>query len=515
MILTGGRLYAPGAPGATAVAVSGRRIVYVGDDDGARRQAPGEPEIALEGRLVTPAFVDAHLHAIQTGQVMAGLDLHDVPSRAVLLDRLAAYAGRTELAVIIGQGWDERGWPDPRPPTRAELDRAAGHRPAYLARIDVHSAVVSSAVLDRCPGIEDSTGYRSDGLLSREAHHLVRGLVNGLFTDDDRRSAARRALTAVAAQGVATVHELGGPHLGPIEDLARVRETAADLGLDVVTYWGELATPESISRARAAGAAGLAGDLCIDGAIGSQTAALTEPYADGSHTGARYLSDDEIAEHVIACTRAGLQAGFHCIGNDAVAAAVDGFRRAAQIAGPAAVRAGRHRLEHVEMVAAADLSTLADLGVVASVQPAFDALWGRPGELYEQRLGMARARTMNPFASMQRAGVALAFGTDAPVTPLAGWALVRDACRHSRPEERLSIELAFAAATSGGHRAAGIQGAGVLATGALASLAIWDLGVGPTVPSGLPALEAGDALPRCVGTLANGRFSHREGLKGT
>ena len=508
MILTGGRLYAPDLPGATAVAIHGQTIVHVGDDDGARRSAPGEREIALGGRLVTPAFVDAHLHAVQTGQVMAGLDLHGVPSRAVVLDRVAAYAARTELGVIIGQGWDERDWPDPRPPTRAELDRAGGGRPVYLARIDVHSAVTSSRVLDRCAGIEELPGYRSDGLISRDAHHVVRGVVNRLFSDADRRSAARRALTAVAAQGVATVHELGGPHLGPVEDLARVREAGADLGLDVVTYWGELASPESIARAHAAGAAGLAGDLCIDGAIGSKTAALTEPYADAAHAGARYLSDTEIVGHIVASTCAGLQAGFHCIGDQAVAAAVDGFRQAAQILGPAAIRAGRHRLEHVEMVAAADLSTLAELGVVASVQPAFDALWGRPGELYEQRLGRVRAGAMNGFGSMHRAGVVLAFGTDAPVTPLTGWGMVRDAHRHCRPEEQLSTEVAFAAATVGGHQAAGVDGAGILATGARASLAIWDLVGGPMDPSGLPALEAGDPLPTCVGTVANGKFAY-------
>ena len=80
----------------TAVAIHGHTIVFVGDDEGARRAAPGEPEIALEGRLVTPAFVDAHLHAVQTGLVMAGLDLHDVPSRTELLDRLAAYAARID-----------------------------------------------------------------------------------------------------------------------------------------------------------------------------------------------------------------------------------------------------------------------------------------------------------------------------------------------------------------------------------------------------------------------------------
>ena len=475
MILTGGRLYAPDSPGATAIAVSGHRIVFVGEDEvpaAVRRES--RRSRSVDG-WSAPAFVDAHLHAVQTGQVMAGLDLHDVSSRAVVLDRIAAYAARSELAVIIGQGWDERDWPDPRPPTRAELDRAGGGRPVYLARIDVHSAV-SSQVFDRCPGIDELPGYRSDGLISRDAHHVVRGLVNRLFSDADRRSAARRALTAVAAQGVAAVHELGGPHLGPVEDLARVGEAGVDLGLDVVTYWGELATAESIARALAVGAAGLAGDLCIDEAIGSRTAALTEPYADAPHAGARYLSGTDIAEHIVACTRAGLQAGFHCIGDEAVAAAVDGFRRAAQFLGPATIRAGRHRLEHAEMVAAADLSTLAELGVVASVSTAFDALWGRPGELYEQRLGRARAGTMNPFGSMHRAGVVLAFGTDAPVTPLAGWAMVRDARWHCRPEERLSTEIAFAAATVGGHRAAGIDGAGVLAVGAPAA---WRSGTWP------------------------------------
>ena len=102
--------------------------------------------------------------------------------------------------------------------------------------------------------------------------------------------------------------------------------------MGVTTYWGELATEPTIEWARQAGVAGLAGDLCVDGAIGSHTASLREPYADAETCGARYLSEQQIADHVIACTRAGLQAGFHCIGDDAVAAAVTGLRRAAAVA---------------------------------------------------------------------------------------------------------------------------------------------------------------------------------------
>jgi hypothetical protein len=263
---------------------------------------------------------------------------------------------------------------------------------------------------------------------------------------------------------------------------------------------------------RSVGARGLAGDLCIDGALGSRTAALHERYADAPGRGARYLSEDEVADHLIACTRAGVQGGFHCIGDDAVAIAVAGLRRAAEVLGEEPVRAARHRLEHVEMIDPADLPTLARLGVVASVQPGFDAAWGGPDELYVARVG-PRAAAMNPFAALLRAGVRLAFGTDAPVTPLAGWAPVRDAVQHWRPDQRLSVAAAFAAATVAGHAAAGNDGVGTLAVGAPAHLAVWE-----TEPAlldtstGLPRLHPGDALPRCVATVVDGRPVFEDGL---
>jgi predicted amidohydrolase YtcJ len=508
LLLLGARLVAPETPGATALVVEGETITYVGSDGGARAYASGAPELDLRGRLVTPAFVDAHLHAVQAGLVAAGLDLHDATSRTDVLDRLTAYASRRPAGVIIGQGWDERAWPEPRPPDRVELDRASGGRVVYLARVDVHSAAVSTAALDRLPGIADARGYAADGVLTQDAHHRVRVLVNDLLSDDERRAAARWTCEQAARLGVASVHELGGPHLGPLADLARVRDVGEETGLDVVTYWGELASPDAFARARSVGAAGLAGDLCVDGSIGSRTAALHTPYADAGHRGARYLTDDEIAGHLRDCTLAGLQAGFHCIGDDAVTAAVEGIRRAAAELGVEAVRQARHRLEHLELIAATDIATLAELGVTASVQPAFDAEWGRPGELYDTRLGPDRARTMNPFGSLARAGVTLAFGTDAPVTPVAGWAMVQAAVDHSRPDERLATEDAFAAATQGGHRAAGRDRAGRIAVGWRADLAAWDNPFGVAGVTGLPVLEAGGSYPECVLTVAAGRIAY-------
>jgi predicted amidohydrolase YtcJ len=441
---------------------------------------------------------------------MAGLGLQDATSRDDAVARVAAYARRhPDAHIIVGHGWDERSWPEPLPPTRTELDQAAGGVAVYLARIDVHSAVVSSTLLDQLPGVSNVIGYRSDGLLTREAHHLCRGSLDRLFTDQERRSAARSALRAAAAQGVAAVHDLGGPHLGPIEDLRRVREVASELGMGVTTYWGELAIEPTIEWAQQAGVSGLAGDLCIDGAIGSRTASLRDPYADAETSGARYLSERQIADHVIACTRAGLQAGFHCIGDDAVAAAVSGLRRAAETLGVPRICAARHRLEHVEMISDADITTVAELGVVASVQPAFDAVWGKPGELYEQRLGPVRASRMNRFATLACSGVHLAFGTDAPVTPVGGWATVRAAMQHWRPAERLDAAAAFDAATTGPNWAAFADNAGSITVGALANLAVWDVAdAGLLAPTGLPRLD--DApLPTCAATMSAGQLIYQ------
>jgi predicted amidohydrolase YtcJ len=515
VILHGGVVVLPGRTPVSAVALKQGRVIAVGTLEEVRAADPKGREVDLEGRLVTPAFVDAHIHAVQTGLVMAGLDLHDVRSVDELLERVRRYADQhPSRGVVLGQGWDERAWPDPRPPTRAELDEAGRGRAIYLARVDVHSAVVSTGLLGALPDIDGRVGYRADGLLTQDAHHACRGRLDLLTTDDERFDAALVALEAAAAMGVGEVHELGGPHLGPLADLSRVVGAGSRSGLRVVAYWGEQAGDDAFARMTEVGARGLAGDLCVDGAIGSRTAALVEDYRDAPSRGAQYLDLDAVTEHLRACTVRGVSGGFHCIGDAGVATAIEGLRRVEQQLGTDRVRAARHRLEHVEMVAATDLPVLARLGVTASVQPAFDAAWGGPDELYVQRVG-GRATTMNPFASMLRAGVPVAFGTDAPVTPVAGWQMVRDAVHHSRPDERMDVASAFACATVGGHVATGDDDGGTLTAGAAATFAVWEVErdlLDPT--TGLPRFGPGDPLPDCAATVVDGDAAHGYGLLG-
>ena len=519
VLLRRGEVHSPADPFATAMVVERGQVAWVGSEGAADAFADGVDEVVdLDGALVTPAFTDAHVHTTATGLALTGLDLSGAPSLEAALALVRDFAdARPHDRVLLGHGWDASRWPGGRPPTRAELDEATGGRPLYLSRIDVHSAVVTTALLDMTPGDLGAV----DAPLVADAHHAVRATALDAITPAQRTEAQRAALAHAASLGIGTVHECGGPDISSEDDFTGLLRLAAEEpGPRVVGYWAEQAE-EGIAKARELGAIGAAGDLFVDGALGSHTACLHQPYADAAHTGTAYLDAAAVAAHVTACTEAGLQAGFHAIGDAAVTAVVEGVRAAAEKLGLARIRAARHRVEHAEMLTPETVAAFAELGLTASVQPAFDALWGGEDGMYAQRLGAERARTLNPFAALLRAGVPLAFGSDSPVTPLDPWGTVRAAAFHHTPEHRVSVRAAFTAHTRGGWRAIGRDDAGVLVPGAPADYAVWradELVVQApddrvarwsTDPRsgtpGLPDLTPGRELPVCLRTVVGGR----------
>jgi predicted amidohydrolase YtcJ len=519
-LLVGGRIHAPTNPDATAMAVTGETITWMGSDRAGRAQFPGAEIVDLDGAFVAPAFVDAHVHATSAGLLVNGLDLTGCASLTEFLHALRDHVEEHPGTLVWGHGWDETWWPERRPPTRDEIDTASGGAAVYLSRIDVHSALVSSALVTRAPLAVHADGWDPQGPLTHASHHHARSAARELLGPRQRREAQQAFLRHAAAQGVVCVHECGGPDISGEDDLVDLLDLAAQGDVpEVVGYWGEL---EALEKARKLGARGLAGDLFVDGAIGSRTAALREPYADDPTTcGALYLDADAVAEHLVVCTRGGLQAGFHVIGDAGVGEVTEGFRRAARIVGVPALARMRHRLEHLEMVDDAEAAELATYGVIASVQPQFDTAWGGPADMYARRLGQRWMR-LNPLSSLATGGM-LAFGSDAPVTPVAPWNTVRAAVHHRQEGFGISPRAAFTAHTRGGWRAGGVTDslAGMLSPGAPATYAVWD--AGPLVVAssdfrtqrrpadprtcvpGLPVLEPDMPLPRCLRTVSRGR----------
>ncbi|WP_299950876.1 amidohydrolase [uncultured Modestobacter sp.] len=428
------------------------------------------------GALLTPAFVDAHVHATATGLALTGLDLAGADSLRSALARVAEHAAAAPTGVLLGTGWDETAWPEGRGLTRHDLDVVVGDRPAYLARIDVHSATVSTALLDRLPEVTGLPGFSADGRLRLDAHHAARVLAYGSVDPAQRRTAQRATLDAAAALGIGTVHEMAGPEVSGADDLAGLLQLAAEQpGPRVLGYWGELFERGGLDVVAELGLAGAGGDLFCDGAFGSHTAALSSPYTDRPETtGALRFETGQLVEHLRACTLAGVQAGFHVIGDAAVAQVLTAVGAVVDELGRDAVRACRHRLEHLEMVDPDAIDRLRRWGMVASVQSAFDALWGGAEGMYAERLGVARAVATNPLADLVDADVPVALGSDAPVTPLDPWGGVFAAIDHTTPGSGMRPFDAFDAATHGGWVAARAEHPeGPLAVGAPADLALW------------------------------------------
>ncbi len=521
-----GSVYTAADPFATAMLVDGDTVAWVGSEQAASSIADSSMEVIdLHGALVAPGFVDSHMHLTETGIALESLQLGSVASARDLLDAVAAAGGD---GPVLGHGWDETTWADSTLPSAEELERAAGGRPVYLSRVDVHSALVSPS-LAQSTDLRGKDGYDGGARVTRAAHEAAR-LATRRLPQESLKRHQERALAEAAANGYVAVAEMGAPHIGGADDLklAAAWNAAVDGGAqspEVLPYWGELVSSEEQARALVGqfegGIRGLAGDLNIDGSLGSRTAALRAGYSDASQErGALYLSVDQAAAHLAACSLAGIQGGFHVIGDAGLDAALEALDLAAKEVGEQRVRAAGHRFEHVEMADAAAVAKLAQYSVTVSAQPAFDAAWGGPGGLYEQRLG-ERSGAMNPFAAFYSAGVPVCFGSDSPVTPLRPWASVRACVEHHNPEERISARAAFLGHTRAGWRAARHANpmAGQLVPGAPASFAVWEVeelmvqvadgrvqswSTDPRARTPLlPALDTGSD-PVCLQTVKNG-----------
>jgi predicted amidohydrolase YtcJ len=531
-----GSVYTAADPFATAMLVDGDTVAWVGSEQAAASLAdPSMDVVDLQGALLAPGFVDSHVHLTETGIALGTLRLGGVRSAAELLDAVAgAAAGAGTDGTVLGHGWDETLWADPALPAREELERAAGGRKVYLSRVDGHSALVSSS-LASAAGLEALEGLEGGSQVKRAAHTAAR-LAARQLPAAALRGHQQRALAEAAANGYVALAEMAAPQIGSIEDLqlAAAWNAGPDGAPDVpeiLPYWGQPATSADDARSILAGLGvsvlGLAGDLNIDGSIGSRTAALRADYSDApGERGSLYLSVAEAAAHLAACSLLGIQAGFHVIGDAGLDAALDALDQAAAEVGEQLVRAAGHRFEHVEMAGPDAISRLARYSVTVSAQPVFDALWGTGDGLYGQRLG-ARRGGMNPFGSFYAAGVPICFGSDSPVTPLRPWSSVRACLEHNNPDERISARAAFLGHTRAGWRAARYRNpmAGQLVPGAPASFAVWEVeelmvqvadgrvqswSTDPRARTPLlPALDTGTD-PACLLTVRDGRelFSH-------
>lgn len=442
-------------PWVEALVIEGGRIVFAGGQVEALSYS-AETKIDLGGRLVLPGFNDAHLHFVEGGKGMLGLNLRDADSLEEFLVRIGNYARKLAPGKwITSWGWDHENWPEKRYPTRQDVDQVTPQHPLLLFRLDGHLAVANSLALKaagihgskKIPGGEillDSRTGEPNGVLKDKAAEIVASQIPRESLSD-RKEAIHVALSHAATLGVTSVQEMETR----LEDYEIYSELAEKGDLSARIY----AVPLLENRNQFEGLpqndflqVGGA-KLFSDGSLGAGSAWMFEPFNDEPNTtGLSIYSPDELRAIFEDADQKGWQICVHAIGTRANHEVVRAFESLLK----SQRNARRHRVEHVQLIRDEDMRQMARLGLLASIQPVHywdDQRW------LVRRIGEGRLPLAYRLESFFRAKIPVAFGTDWPVedlNPLLGlFSAVARSYDLNTPEEGISLKTAIRAYTSG------------------------------------------------------------------
>lgn len=502
----------------SALAVTSSTIVASGTDaDMLKLKGSRTRVVDLDGKFVLPGFNDAHVHMAGAGQQKLSVDLDGTPSLADMLERIRIYTAAAKPGQwILGAGWDHTVWVSKMLPSRQDLDKVTAGHPAVFYRTDGHIVVANSAAL-LAAGISSATVDPEGGKIDRDANGTPTGIVRETPavqliyakvpppSTEVRRRALEVAIADALAHGVTSVQDYSA-----WEDwlVLESMERAGKLDLRV-SEWMDFNLPLSVLKQRRASHA--ADDPLLhlgmlkgfmDGSLGSRTAALQAPYTDdANNSGIPRYEQDKLNDMAAERAAAGFQLGFHAIGDEANAIALNAFAAAEQVSTPfshplppanpdAAIVTSvpqpftpadlRLRIEHAQVLLAPDFDRFRTLGVIASMQPSHlltDMAWAG------DRLGPERERFAYAWRSMLNHGIPLAFGTDYPVESVSPFRGLYSAVTRKNekgtqtfhPEQRLTMGEAVYAYTQGSAYAEGREARkGRLEPGFLADFVVLD-----------------------------------------
>ena len=517
LLFHGGRVHVGDGRSAPALLAREGRVVALGAPEELRRLAPDAEAIDLGGGLMVPGLTDAHVHFMWWSIQMTQLDLRDEGSVDGALARIAERVrGLPEGTWLEGGRFDKNRWG--RWPTAAELDRVTAGHPAALRSRDGHARWLNSAAL-RIAGIGSDTPDPEGGALARDAAGAPTGILKenaNRFADavvppptaDECLAAIRRGQDEAWRRGLTGIEDL--EQEGALAAFTRLDERS-ELGLRVSMGIPYASLGHVLALGRRTGLGGewlRTGHLKIftDGALGSQTAALEEPYEGTDDRGILTIAPDTLRSDVTRAAAGGIAVAIHAIGNRAVRAALDAIEPTrAQAPGL------RQKIEHLQLLRAQDVGRFAALGVVASMQP-IHATSDR--DLADRYWGPRRTARAYPWRTLLASGTRLAFGSDAPVEPIDPLAGIYAAVSRRRPgdrtawhpTQRLTFAEALAAYAAGPAWALGRERElGTLAPGMRADATILDRDA--------LALHEEDLLDvRIAGTVTGGVIRFAGGL---
>lgn len=451
-------------PWAEAMAISGDTIVAIGSNhEILKYRNENTPVTDLDGKFVTPGFIDSHVHFYQGGANLASVQLRDADSPEEFIKRIADFASVQRPGTwILGGDWDGKTWNTL--PEKEWIDSVTSQNPVFVIRLDEHMGLANSLAM-KLAGVENSVKDVEGGSIIRDS----KGELTGVFKDnamdliyskippaspEEIDRALISATKYFASNGVTSVHAVDAA--GYIDALERVFSSGKLItrvyAMGSVSNWKRLSEKASTNGNSARWIKEFGAKGFVDGSLGSHTAAFFEPYTDlKTDSGLFVNSERDLYKWISEADSAGLQVAIHAIGDRAVNFLLNTYSRVEKENGQ---KDRRFRIEHAQHIIPGDIERFGTLGVIASMQP-YHAI--DDGRWAEGSVGPERIKTTYAFRSLVESGAVLAFGSDwpvAPSSPLFGiYAAVTRRTLDDKnpdgwvPEQKINVEQALKAYT--------------------------------------------------------------------
>lgn len=443
LILANATVYTlnPNRPVVQAIAVNQGRIVGAGSTDELLKKFSADTVIDLEGKTIVPGFIDAHGHIPGLGRALQSIILVGISSPEEAAALVRGHVSEAKPGWwIYGRGWDQNLWPNKQFPTKTLLDAVAPNNPVILGRIDGHAIWVNSKAM-QIAGVTAETKDPEGGRIVRDAAgnptgvfiDKARALIEDHFPPPSEEEIERSLILAMQECirfGLTGVHDMGEIHEVGV-DAKRIeiyRRLAEKNALPLRIYAAINAPGEAWDIwSQRKPLIGYRNDLLtvravkmyMDGALGSRGAALFEEYEDDpGNRGLTFMGEEELQRLVEKAIASGYQPCTHAIGDRGNHIVLNAYERALNNLPPGDYRL---RIEHVQLLSAADIPRFKHLGVIPSMQPTHatsDMYWA------EARLGPVRIKGAYAWRSLIETGSIILGGSDFPVespNPLWGF----------------------------------------------------------------------------------------------
>jgi predicted amidohydrolase YtcJ len=536
----------PDRPRAEAIAISGGKIAAVGDRASIRDlKGPGTKFIDAAGHSVVPGFVESHMHLFGGGAELSHLHVGKISGFEALAKAVRDFAAtRPEAKLVQARGATHNIIPETERITRHHLDRIIADRPFAVITADYHTMWANTKALELAglihgkklgPGNEIVMG--ADGLAEGELregealgplldlsgeNRARLGLSTGGEPDPypteaelaHDREIMKRGLQWCAKHGITSIQNMDG-NLYQLELLSQIEAEGELLcRAQIPFHFKNFMTPDMLAKASLLAerynsdwlSSGMV-KFFMDGVLESWTAVMVDDYADRpGWRGEPLFTQEQFNTAAIEADRRGLQIAVHAIGDGAVRSVLDGYEAAARANGR---RDSRHRVEHIEVVAKADLPRFSGLGVIASMQPPHPpGAMDFPLEPTVSRIGRQRWPLAYAWRTLKNAGAHICFASDWPVSrvdPIAGMqaAILRKPWADDMPDQSFTLQEALAGYTVEGayaefaeHRKGGLK------AGYLADLVLLSADIEATDPRELHSV-------RPLTTICGGRITYQ------